>query len=69
VSSAREVAPLCEYEPACDWLTGLEDISGHVPSNVRVAHDEHCATVFVQVLALFGAEVLITLERLVCARR
>ena len=35
ISSAREVARRCEYEPAFQWLCGLEPISYHTLSDVR----------------------------------
>lgn len=63
VSSARAIERLCEYEPAYQWLTGLERISGHTLSDFRVAHADVLRDLFVQVLALLSAEGLITLER------
>jgi transposase len=63
VSSARAIERLCEYEPAYQWLTGLESISGHTLSDFRVAHADVLRDLFVQVLALLSAEGLITLER------
>ena len=63
ISSAREVARRCEYEPAFQWLCGLEPIShrtlsGFVPSQKAALDD-----LFAQVLGMLSAEGLITLER------
>lgn len=63
VSSARAIERLCDYDPAYQWLTGLEGISGHTLSDFRVAHADALRDLFVQVLALLSAEGLITLER------
>lgn len=63
VSSARAIERLCDYDPAYQWLTGMEGISAHTLSDFRVAHAEALRELFVQTLALLSAEGLITLER------
>lgn len=63
ISSAREIERLCEYDPAYQWLTGMEGISAHTLSDFRVDHGEALQELFVQVLGLLSAEGLITLER------
>jgi transposase len=63
VSSARAIERLCEYDPAYQWLTGLESISAHTLSDFRVSHPEELRRLFEKVLALLSAEGLITLER------
>jgi len=63
VSSAREVSRLCEYDPAYQWLTGLDEINHHTLSDFRVAHKAALDDLFKQVLGLLSAEGLITLER------
>lgn len=63
VSSARAIERLCEYDPAYQWLTGMEGISAHTLSDFRVAHAEALRELFVQTLGLLSAEGLITLER------
>ena len=63
VSSAREIERLCEYDPAYQWLTGMESISAHTLSDFRVDHGEELRDLFVQVLGLLSAEGLVTLER------
>src|SRR5271157_6091396 len=63
ISSAREVARRCEYEPAFQWLCALEPISYHTLSDFRSDHQAALDNLFVQVLGMLSAEGLITLER------
>ena len=63
VSSAREIARLCEFDPAYQWLTGLEAINHHTLSDFRVDHQVALDKLFTQVLGLLSAEGLITLQR------
>jgi transposase len=63
VGSARAIARLCECDPAYQWLTGMEGISGHTLSDFRVGHGEELNGLFVQVLAVLSGDGLITLER------
>jgi len=63
VTSARAIERLCAHDPAYQWLTGLEGISAHTLSDVRVAHGDGLREVFVQVLGALSAAGLITLER------
>jgi len=63
ISSARELARQCEYEPGCQWLCGLQPVSHRTLSGFR--SDNKCALddLFTQVLGMLSAEDLITLER------
>ena len=63
VSAAREIGRLCEYDPAYQWLTGLEPINYHTLSDFRVKHKEGLDGLFMEVLGLLSAEGLISLER------
>jgi len=63
VSSAREIARLCEYHPAYQWLTGLETVNYHSLSDFRVEHQTALDELFTQVLGLLSAEDLVTLQR------
>jgi len=63
ISSAREIARRCEYEPAFQWLTGLGVVNHHTLSDFRIEHREALDELFTQVLAVLTAENLITLER------
>src|ERR1700719_4353082 len=63
VSSARELARQCEYEPGCQWLCGLQAISHRTLSGFRSDHKAAMDDLFTQVLGMLSAEGLITLER------
>jgi len=63
IGSAREVSRLCEYDPAYQWLTGMEPINYHTLSDFRVVHKEALDDLFTEVLGLLSAEGLISLER------
>jgi transposase len=63
VSSAREIARLCEYHPAYQWLTGLEVVNYHTLADFRIHHREALDRLFTDVLGVLSHEGLITLER------
>jgi transposase len=63
VSAAREISRLCEYDPAYQWLTGMEPINYHTLADFRVKHKEALDELFTQVLGLLSSEGLISLER------
>jgi transposase len=63
ISSAREIARRCRYEPAFQWLCGLGEINHHTLSDFRVAQAEGLQHLFAQVLGVLSAEGLVTLER------
>jgi len=63
ISSGREVARRCTYEPAFQWLCGLGEINHHTLSDFRVDHDASLRDLFVQVLGVLSAEGLVSLER------
>jgi transposase len=63
ISSAREVARQCEFEPGFQWLCGLEAISHRTLSGFRSENKAALDDLFVQVLGMLSAEGLITLER------
>ncbi len=63
ISSAREMARRCEYEPAFQWLCGLEAISHRTLSGFRSGQKAALDDLFVQVLGMLSAEGLVTLER------
>lgn len=63
VGSAREIARLCEYHPAYQWLTGLEAVNYHSLSDFRTRHPEALSRLFTEVLGLLSHAGLITLER------
>jgi transposase len=63
ISSAREIARRCSYEPAFQWLGGLGEINHHTLSDFRVDHDASLRELFVQVLGVLSSEGLVSLER------
>lgn len=64
VSSARQLSKMCDYEPGCQWLTGMESVNYHTLSDFRVEHKDELDEIFVQVLGLLSAEGLIELKRI-----
>ena len=62
VSSAREIARLCEYHPAYQWLTGLEVVNYHTLADFRIRHKEALDQLFIEVLGVLSHEGLITLR-------
>jgi transposase len=63
VGSAREISRLCDYDPAYQWLTGMEPINYHTLADFRSSHRDSLDRLFVEVLGIMSAEGLITLER------
>lgn len=63
VSSAREIAQLCEYHPAYQWLTGLEVVNYHTLADFRTCHKEALDQLFIDVLGVLSHKGLITLQR------
>ena len=62
VSSAREIAALCEYHPAYQWLTAMEVPNHHSLSDFRVDHKKALDQLFEDVLGILSAEGLVDLE-------
>jgi len=63
IGSAREVARRCEYDPAFQWLTGLQEVNYHTLADFRVEKQEELDGLFTQVLAALSKEGLVTLEQ------
>jgi transposase len=63
VGKAREIARLCESDPAYQWLTGMTVVNYHSLSDFRVSHQEAVDKLFVETLAVLTMEGLIALER------
>jgi transposase len=63
IGSAREVARRCEFDPAFQWLTGLEEVNYHALASFRVEKQQELDELFTQVLAALSKEGLITLEQ------
>jgi hypothetical protein len=56
VSSAREISRRWEYDPAYQWLTGLEVINHHTLPDFRVRHEQALDELFLQVLGVLSHE-------------
>jgi transposase len=63
VGSAREIARRCHYDPAYQWLTGLEAVNYHTLSDFRVEHQEALEALFIQVLGVLSQAGWVGLER------
>jgi len=63
IASAREVARRCEYDPAFQWLTGLDEVNYHTLAEFRVEKQAELDELFTQVLAALSKEGLITLDQ------
>jgi transposase len=63
IGSAREVARRCEFDPAFQWLTGLEEVNYHTLADFRVEKQKELDELFTQILAALSKEGLITLEQ------
>jgi transposase len=63
IGSAREVARRCEYDPAFQWLTGLQEVNYHTLADFRVEKQKELDELFRQVLAALSKEGLITLDQ------
>ena len=63
IGSAREVARRCEFDPAFQWLTGLQEVNYHTLADFRVDRQSELDELFTQVLAALNKEGLITLEQ------
>ena len=64
ISSARELSRMCEYEPGCQWLTGMQAVNYHTLSDFRVEHKDELDGIFVQVLGLLSVDGLIEMKRI-----
>src|SRR5580658_5442613 len=63
ISSAREIARRCEFDPSFQWLCGLRPISHRTLSGFRSSYKDALDDVFVQVVGMLSVEGLITMQR------
>jgi len=63
VGSARELSRMCDYDPGCQWLTGMEGVNHHTLADFRVENKTALDGLFVQTLGLLSAEGLIELQQ------
>jgi hypothetical protein len=57
------VARRCEFDPAFQWLTGLQEVNYHTLADFRVEKQKELDELFTQVLAALSKEGLVTLEQ------
>jgi transposase len=65
ISWAREVERRCEYDPAFQWLTGMQVVNHHSLADFRVQHAQALDQLFAAVLAALSSEGLIGFEGVV----
>src|SRR3979490_733630 len=58
MGSAREVARRCEFDPAFQWLTGLQERNYHTPGGFPGGEKKGVGEMFTQVLAALSKEGL-----------
>lgn len=63
ITAGREIARLCEYDPAYQWLTGMKVVNYHSLTDFRVKHEAALRQLFIQILAVLSKEGLVSLER------
>jgi transposase len=63
VTAGREIARLCETDPAYQWLTGMKVVNYHSLTDFRVQHETGLRELFIQILAVLSSEGLVSLER------
>lgn len=63
VTAGREIARLCESDPAYQWLTGMKVVNYHSLTDFRVQHETALRELFIQILGVLSSEGLVSLER------
>lgn len=63
VGAGREVARLCETDPAYQWLTGMKPVNYHSLTDFRVQQAVALRQLFEQILAVLSQAGLVSLER------
>ena len=63
IGSAREIERRCQWDPAFQWLTGLEVVNYHTLSDFRVQQKEEVNQLFTHLLAVLSQEGLVSLKQ------
>src|SRR5262249_45212920 len=63
ITSAREIEREMEYEPALQWLCGLQVINHHTLSDFRVEHGAELEELFIQLLVILDEAGYVSLKR------
>jgi transposase len=64
VGSARELSRMCEYEPGCQWITGLSGINYHTLADFRVDHGQALNESFIEILGVLSVDGLVELKQI-----
>lgn len=63
IGTAREVDRRCGYDPAFQWLTGMEGINYHTLADFRVEKKKELDELFTQLLGVMSSQGLVTLKQ------
>jgi transposase len=63
IGSAREIERRCQWDPAFQWLSGLEVVNYHTLSDFRVQKKEKIDDLFTHLLAVLSREGLVNLDQ------
>jgi transposase len=63
IGSSREIERRCAWDPAFQWLTGLEVVSYHTLADFRMQRKEELNQLFTHLLAVLSQEGLVSLEQ------
>jgi len=63
IGSAREIERRCEWDPAFQWMTGLEVVNYHTLADFRVQKKAEVDELFTHLLGVLSAEGLVNLEQ------
>ncbi len=63
IGSAREISRRLVYDPAFQWLAGLEVINHHSLSDFRVGYAKELSELFTNSLGVMSSQGLVSLER------
>jgi transposase len=63
IGSAREIERRCGWDPAFQWLTGLEVVNYHTLADFRVRRKEEIDELFTHLLAVLSQEGVVELEQ------
>ena len=63
ISSAREIERVMEWEPALQWLSGLEKVNHHTLSDFRVELKQALDELFAELLAMLESAGVVSLEQ------
>ena len=63
ITSAREIERMMPWDPALQWMSGLETVNAHTLSDFRVEHKVALDELFAKLLAMLEQGGLVSLEQ------